>query len=717
MTKSYLYLFAALPAVAAPVAASAQGLAASAAASSSVSTAAATATPPKGGTSTDGDSIPVVVYSVNRTPERPFGTARAVTVISQDDIKRRNPRNFMDLLIEHGVFMHQSAYGTNMVPFVRGFEGKGVMILVDGVPVNDAMQRFDANLIDVHMIERVEIVRGVGSVLGSESLGGTINVITKQGPALGESGALHTLLATRYAGGGAAGVGGRGELYGRTDRFQYRGGMSYQDNGELRAGSDVGTLAPTSFIERGGNAHVDWFVGDDKTLSVEGRTRELVDPPRYDRYADGSSLLWLEPKTDRVGSLRYQDLTERRFWSALRVTTYAHRRAENQVRIATSKPAVKSFSPSVGNVTGANLELTTFAGRHSLVYGVDWSNENISSIRRDSNMTTGVVTLSRGLYTDNSSFRSQAAYVQDRMSFGRFVPTVGLRYSYFASKGYENTSAGEFDITGSNGALTATANALYKASKSVNLVAGVTSGFRAPNIEDLATLDSRGLGYEIPNPEVEPEHITTYEAGVKIERQRLSANLMYQYSVVTDVMKRAVSGTYNGLTFFDANGNGVKDTGEQNIVQKINIGESRTSGPEIDVRYTPLPSVQLTANYQLVIGRDPQNDSYLYRIPPAYGTATARWSPDVARRPWMQLVYNYAAAQHRLGPDDLADVRIGADGTAGINVMSVRSGMEVVPHVSLHLALENAFDRFYIYNGSGIARPGREVVGGLQYQF
>lgn len=717
MTRSYLYLLATLPVATAPLVASAQSAAATAAASSSPAAAVTSTAPGQSGAASDGDSIPVVVYSVNRTPERPFGTARAVTVISHDDIKRRNPRNFMDLLIEHGVFMHQSAYGTNMVPFVRGFDGKGVMILVDGVPVNDAMQRFDANLIDVNMIERVEIVRGVGSVLGSESLGGTINVITKQGPALGEAGALHTFVSSRYAGGGATGVGGRGELYGRTDRFQYRGGLSYQDNGELRAGGEGGTLAPTSYIERGANAHVDWFVADDKTLSIEGRHRELVDPPRYDRYADGSSLEWLEPKSDRVGSLRYQDLTERRFWSALRVTTYTHRRAESQTRIATSKPTVRSESPAVGTVAGANLELTSFAGRHSFVYGLDWSNEKVSSTRRDSNMTTGVVTTSRGLYTDNSSFRTQAAYVQDRMSFGRFVPTVGLRYSHFASKGYENTSAGEFDIAGSNGAFTATANALYKASKSVNVVAGVTSGFRAPNIEDLATLDSRGLGYEIPNPEVEPEHITTYEAGVKIERPRLSANLMYQYSVVTDVMKRAVSGTYNGLTFFDANGNGTKDAGEQNIVQKINVGESRFSGPELDVRYSPLSSVQLTANYQFVIGRDPVNDSYLYRIPPAFGTATARWSPDVARRPWMQLVYNYAAAQHRLGPDDIADVRIGADGTAGINVLSIRSGMEVVPHVSLHLALENATDRFYIYNGSGIARPGREVVGGLQYQF
>jgi len=663
------------------------------------------------------DSLPVVVYSVNRAAERPFETARSVTVITSDDIRRRNPRNLMDLLLESGVFMHQSAYGTNMVPFVRGFDGKGVLILVDGVPVNDAMQRYDANLIDVNMVERVEIVRGVGSVLGSEALGGTINVITKHGPARGETGAVHAFLSSRYAGNGAQAATGRAELYGRTERLQYRGGFSYQDNGDLRAGKGAGLLTPTAFIERGGNAHLDWYVTGDKTLSVDGRQRELVDPPRYDRYADGSSLQWLEPKADRVGSVRFEDLADRRFWSALRVTGYAHRREEGQTRIATNRPTVYSETPSVGSTTGANLEMASYVGAHSFVYGLDVSTERIHSIRRDSNMTTGVVTTSRGLYTDNSTYATQAAYVQDRMAFGRFVPTLGLRWSRFDSKGYENTSAGEFDITGSNAAVTATANALFKASRSVNLAAGVTSGFRAPNIEDLATLDQRGLGYEIPNPGVKPERITTYEAGVKVARPKLSANLFYQYSLVTDVMKRAVSGTYKGLDFFDLNGNGVRDANEQLIVQKVNFGESRFTGPELDVRYAPVPTVSLAANYQLVIGRDTKNDTYLYRIPPAFGAASARWSPAVSHQPWAELVFNYAAAQHRLGPDDLADVRIGADGTAGIDVLSLRSGVELMPKLTLRLAVENLANRLYAYNGSGIYRPGREVVGGLQYQY
>ena len=167
----------------------------------------------------------------------------------------------------------------------------------------------------------------------------------------------------------------------------------------------------------------------------------------------------------------------------------------------------------------------------------------------------------------------------------------------------------------------------------------------------------------------------------------------------------------------DTNLNGVQDPGEQNIVQNVNVGESRFSGPELDVHVVPVPTVQLSANYQLVIGRDRKNDTYLYRIPPAFGAASARWSPAVSHQPWAELVFNYAAAQHRLGPDDLADVRIGADGTAGIDVLSVRSGVELMPKLTLRLAVENLANRLYVYNGSGIYRPGREVVGGLQYQY
>lgn len=62
---------------------------------------------------------------------------------------------------------------------IRGVE-RGTLILLDGVPLN---QDGKYNLEDIpsDIIDRIEIVRGGGSVLyGSEASGGVINIITKK---------------------------------------------------------------------------------------------------------------------------------------------------------------------------------------------------------------------------------------------------------------------------------------------------------------------------------------------------------------------------------------------------------------------------------------------------------------------------------------------------------------------------------------------------------
>ena len=71
---------------------------------------------------------------------------------------------------------------------IRGLASRQVLVMIDGVKINDSIWRTYSdtkehfNLIDPNEIERIEIVRGVVSVLGSEALGGVVNIITKKGP-------------------------------------------------------------------------------------------------------------------------------------------------------------------------------------------------------------------------------------------------------------------------------------------------------------------------------------------------------------------------------------------------------------------------------------------------------------------------------------------------------------------------------------------------------
>lgn len=164
-----------------------------------------------------------LIYSVNRTPERTFDVARAVDVVTGDEIRSRNWITLADLLEEEAGVSLTAGYAGGNAAVIRGLGGNQVMIMVDGVKVNQANWpptaiKDELNMIDTSIIERIEIVRGVVSVLGTEALGGVINVITRRGPDV----------PTRFGGiiGTRVSSGDRSvavpQLFGQSEKLRYR---------------------------------------------------------------------------------------------------------------------------------------------------------------------------------------------------------------------------------------------------------------------------------------------------------------------------------------------------------------------------------------------------------------------------------------------------------------------------------------------------------------
>ncbi len=83
-------------------------------------------------------------------------------------------------------FSNLDASGHSPIPIIRGYYGGGeaeyVLLLVDGVPVNDFNNGIaDWNIIPINHVEKIELIRGGGSSsYGDLAVGGVINVITKQ---------------------------------------------------------------------------------------------------------------------------------------------------------------------------------------------------------------------------------------------------------------------------------------------------------------------------------------------------------------------------------------------------------------------------------------------------------------------------------------------------------------------------------------------------------
>lgn len=106
------------------------------------------------------------------------------TVITREDIATRQTTTLADLLQQEAGLVVSSNGGpfTSTGLFLRGSAGKQVLLLVDGVRVNDASQgAFDLSLLRADDIERIEIVRGPYSPqYGSDAIGGVVQVFTRQ---------------------------------------------------------------------------------------------------------------------------------------------------------------------------------------------------------------------------------------------------------------------------------------------------------------------------------------------------------------------------------------------------------------------------------------------------------------------------------------------------------------------------------------------------------
>lgn len=132
----------------------------------------------------DEDLLETITVTASRTPLALSDAGSSISIISKEQIQRRNATNLADLLrgIPGMAVSQQGSLGAITQVRVRGAEANQVLVLIDGVEANDLSQGSEFNFahLMVSQIERIEIVRGPQSAIwGSDALAGVINVITR----------------------------------------------------------------------------------------------------------------------------------------------------------------------------------------------------------------------------------------------------------------------------------------------------------------------------------------------------------------------------------------------------------------------------------------------------------------------------------------------------------------------------------------------------------
>lgn len=181
-----------------------------------------------------------LVVTPTRVPTPPDGVVASVTTLSGDDLRSRGVRFVQDALREvPGASVVQvGSFGGITSLFLRGGESDYVKVLIDGVPANQAGGAFNWANLTTDNVERIEILRGPGSVIyGSDAVSGIVQIFTRRGQE-----------GLAFEGGAEAGtfgtINGNGSVLGGTRRFGYSANVSrFSTDGTYRFNSDYGNTA------------------------------------------------------------------------------------------------------------------------------------------------------------------------------------------------------------------------------------------------------------------------------------------------------------------------------------------------------------------------------------------------------------------------------------------------------------------------------------------
>jgi len=141
----------------------------------------------------------ITVISANKTKQSISQTTSNIEVITSEDIKEKGYQTVAQAIGTQAGIQVASSGGLGQPTsfFVRGMNSGSVLVLIDGMRLNDPSTTNGTALLDTlttSNIEQIEIVKGgSSSIWGSNASAGVINIITKQ-PKDG----LHGSLALSY---------------------------------------------------------------------------------------------------------------------------------------------------------------------------------------------------------------------------------------------------------------------------------------------------------------------------------------------------------------------------------------------------------------------------------------------------------------------------------------------------------------------------------------
>ncbi|MFM2394883.1 MAG: hypothetical protein RLZZ546_2866 [Bacteroidota bacterium] len=693
-----------------------------------------------------------VVISANKTSEKLSKVSSSMAIIGQAQIKMLQAQSTADLLQNTGnVFVQKSQQGGGS-PVLRGFEANKVLIVIDGVRMNNAIYRGGhlQNVItmDNFSLSNVEILFGPASIVyGSDALGGVMHFYTKKAQFKTDKSvkASYGNMAMR-----SGTVNNEKTIHfdlnlGKRNIASYSS-VTASDFGDLKMGKKINPSLGRTFgvrevfaariqgkdsIVKNENIYLQKFSGFKQLDIVQKISHKLnnntthglniqlstsTDVPRYDRLTDKSATTILnqaewyygpqkrlmiayelenqdneKPASYRLG-VHYQKIEESR-----------HNRRMNSNRLNSRIEKL--------DILGLNYDWVKKLKTHDLRFGLEIQHNDLHSSAFTTQVETGEIGKLDTRYPDGeNSFTSIGAYVTHSKKFtNKFTLNDGFRLGYASlNSNFIDKSFFPFpfsNVSQKNMVYSGSVGLIYNPNESSKIGCSLGTGYRVPNIDDLGKVfESSQTSIIVPNADLKPEKTISAEVNsifAPFKNFQLHAALYYTW-----LQDAIVVGpyTFNGASIIDYNGNKATVFASQNNAKAKLYGFSLGLNGSINNSI----SVNFTSSYTKGIINDESNTP-LDHIPPFLCRFAINYQSDKFKTTFYAM-YNGWKKIEDYNPNGEDNQQYAPEeGMPSWYTINLRASYRIHKIIEILAGVENILDLQYRAFASGINGGGRNL--------
>ncbi len=709
-------------------------------------------------------SMKEVVISANRWETDQMETPYRIEKINLREAQFQSPQTTADLLGSGGsVYIQKSQLGGGS-PMIRGFATNRIMIVVDGVRMNNAIFR-TGNLqnvisLDAGGFESAEILFGPGAVMyGSDAIGGVMDFHTLQ-PKF-SAGLKPTFTANAFARYSTANKEKSGHLDFNIGlkKLAFTTSFTYSAYDDLRAGTNGESYYLRPYYQQTFDGVDSMVLNGDPSLQVQSGYSQIngmqkirfkpneawefeygfhysatSDVPRYDRLwldANNDSVFdnavwYYGPQTWMMNRLGITHTKSTAMFDHFRLVAAHQLYEESRHDRRFGSKKLRHMTEGVG-IVSANLDFDKKIGEKTVVYyGTEFVYNTVTSEAYREHIETGVIDPPINTrYPNGSTWMSVGAYLSVKHKVSdKFLVNTGIRYSHYVIEAKFDTTLFPYPYTTASlnkGAVNGSLGFVYSPAKNWTVYVNGSTGFRAPNIDDIGKVfESEQGSIVVPNADLKPEYAYSGEIGTSV--------------VFGNFMKIDVSGycTYldNALARrnFQVDGqDSILYDGVMSQVQAIqNVSKAYVYGVQAEVNFYFGYGIGMRNNFNYMRGEEQSPDSLIYyplsHATPVYGSSHLTYERKKVKLDFYVL-YNgkmdYAdfALSERTDNGSYVKDANGLPYTPSWYTLNFKAAYYINKNFAVNAGVENITDKLYRPYGCGISAPGRNFVMALHMRF